>query len=58
MIDELQKLLEVHSHLRDFPNQYKNLRAHIEARIQKLDDGVNQKEPAPRRSLGGANANA
>lgn len=56
MIDELQKLLEIHAHLRDFPNQYKNLRAHVESRLQKLEDGINQS--SQRRTLGDANVNA
>lgn len=43
MIDELLNLLEVHAHLRDFPTAYKNLRAHIEERLAKLDDQLGQK---------------
>lgn len=55
MIDELQKLLEVHAHLRGFPGQFAKLRAHIESRLQQLEDSVGKK--ADRRPLGGPSAN-
>lgn len=56
MIDELHKLLEVHAHLRGFPGQYTKLKAHVESRLQQLEDSLGKKPE--RRLLGGANVNA
>lgn len=47
MIDELHKLLDVHAHLRGFP-QFKNLRAHVEERLAKLEAGLEKAPEAPK----------
>lgn len=44
MIEELHKLLDIHERLLGFPS-LKNLKTHIEERIQKLEDSLNKPKP-------------